>query len=261
MTTKSEARMTAKDIKRFLATKHKQDVFVTECKAGPTAYHGAPQLDAWVMKKSWAHPLLIGYEIKVSRSDFLNDRKWINYLEFCNEFYFVCPWGLISPKEVPDKSGLLYATKTGSKFITKVKAPYRIIESPELLYRYILMARVQVIDETTHINQRGYWQDWLREKDEDKHLGWNVSRKIRELVAGRIDSVERENNKLKRENDALQQAKIILESFGIDEPDAYDIEERITKAITLIPQHLITSVLRCGEALKEWQEEIKAKGE
>ena len=50
-----------------------------------------------------------GYEIKVSRSDFVNDTKWQDYLPYCHQFYFVCPPDLIQPDELPKEIGLMYA--------------------------------------------------------------------------------------------------------------------------------------------------------
>lgn len=50
-----------------------------------------------------------GYEIKVSRGDFKSDKKWTEYLAFCNQFYFVCPKGMIKLDELPPEIGLIYA--------------------------------------------------------------------------------------------------------------------------------------------------------
>ena len=87
--------ITANKIQSLLAVKHSKDIFVPECKDGPTHTADHLRMDAWVMKRSWVRPLSIGYEIKISRQDFLNDQKWHSYLNYCNEFYFVCPAGLI----------------------------------------------------------------------------------------------------------------------------------------------------------------------
>jgi hypothetical protein len=48
-----------------------------------------------------------GYEIKVSRSDFLADKKWREYLKYCRVFYFVAPAGIIKPSELPPEIGLI----------------------------------------------------------------------------------------------------------------------------------------------------------
>lgn len=64
----------------LLIARHAGDVFVPECKNGSTweTYYSDQRLlklDGWAMKKSWKNPCMTGYEIKVDRSDFLNDEK------------------------------------------------------------------------------------------------------------------------------------------------------------------------------------------
>lgn len=103
--------MKASFIKQVLAKKHSKDFFLCEVKTGPSWYtSGLGIIDAWAMKKSWANEKVTGYEIKVSRSDFVKDEKWTNYLPFCNEFYFICPKDLIKRDEVGGLiCGLTYA--------------------------------------------------------------------------------------------------------------------------------------------------------
>lgn len=137
--------ISAEDILKLLAQKHRKDIFVPQCKTGPTWYcnKGLLILDAWVMKKSWLNPLVIGYELKISRNDFLNDKKWRGYLSFCNEFYFVSLKNIIFPPELPEEAGLMY--KAGSRLFTKKKSIYRNIEIPTTIFEYILMNRIKVI--------------------------------------------------------------------------------------------------------------------
>lgn len=70
------------------------------------------------------------YEVKISRSDFMADKKK-NKNSFNgingplvakwnpNYFYYVCPDGLISVDEIPPFAGLYYATETGVSLIKK----------------------------------------------------------------------------------------------------------------------------------------------
>ena len=59
--------MKASDIIKLLEQRHSKDLFVPECKDGPTGSHGMHvRLDAWVMPKSWANPALRGYEVKIT---------------------------------------------------------------------------------------------------------------------------------------------------------------------------------------------------
>ncbi|GAG15780.1 unnamed protein product, partial [marine sediment metagenome] len=80
-------KVSAREIVRLLNNRHSEDIFVDECKNGPTWFGSHLRLDAWVMKRKWSPITTIGYEVKVSRSDFLNDDKWQGYLQYCNQFY------------------------------------------------------------------------------------------------------------------------------------------------------------------------------
>lgn len=59
---------------------------------------------------------LYEYEVKVSHSDFLAEKKkigkWDKVIsgERTNYFYYLCPEGVISPEEVPEYAGLIYVT-------------------------------------------------------------------------------------------------------------------------------------------------------
>jgi len=79
------------------------------------------------------HDKIIAFEIKVKRSDFLKDLKDFKKkhrfaLRISDEFYYVCPWGLIDKKEVPEDAGLMYVNKGNMIKIVK-PALVRIIQS------------------------------------------------------------------------------------------------------------------------------------
>jgi len=145
-----------------LASKHTQDLFVPHCKVGPSygfsniSYCACGRihrnsnlliLDAWVMPYSWVKPI-IGYEIKVSRQDFKRDKKWARYLEFCNLFYFVVPWGLIDVKEIPEEAGLVYLTKSQTSLRYIKRPPIRWWHQiPPSIFQYVLMWRKNELKE------------------------------------------------------------------------------------------------------------------
>ena len=142
--------ITEQHILDVLKSKHTRDIFVPHCKVGPSYggnSGGSLILDAWVMPFSWTRPI-IGYEVKVSRSDFRRDRKWPGYLQYCNLFYFVVPWGLIEPKEVPEEAGLCYLTKSQTAIRYMKRAPSRWWHGiPQGIFQYVLMWRKQAIAE------------------------------------------------------------------------------------------------------------------
>jgi len=102
----SERKITATDIIEYvkggmMVSTSNFDIKVSEF----CPYHANRRIDAFYLR---VHDKTTkGYEIKVSRSDFLGDDKWDNYLKYCNYFYFVAPKGLIGKHELPDGVGLI----------------------------------------------------------------------------------------------------------------------------------------------------------
>lgn len=76
----------------------------------PEFTYGGRRIDAAIIdtSKRWIR----GFEIKVTRSDFLRDEKWYEYTQFCSSLSIVCPEGLIMKEEVPRPFGLLYILGT-----------------------------------------------------------------------------------------------------------------------------------------------------
>lgn len=72
----------------------------------PEFTYGGLRIDGIVINtdKRWIR----GFEIKMSRADFLRDEKWHRYSEFCSSLSMVCPAHLIEPKEIPKEFGLLW---------------------------------------------------------------------------------------------------------------------------------------------------------
>jgi hypothetical protein len=210
-------RNTADILYDLLAVRHQADVVVRECKDGPTQSGTHRRMDAWVLKRSWAHPLTIGYEIKVVRSDFLKDDKWTDYLALCNEFYFVCPKKIIRPEELPAEAGLLVATTNLRRLYMKKKAPRRDIEIPDSLWRYIVMCRscIDRKDAIEQTNTREFWRAWLVERRLDRELGRRVSRALRKVITGKICEVKTINDRLQKEVESLKEVRRFLERLGL----------------------------------------------
>ena len=205
--------ITASMILDLLARRHSGDVFVPECKTD--SLRGL-RLDAWVMKKAWLHPSVTGYEIKINRSDFINDKKWQYYLPYCNEFYFVCPKGIIVPEELEENVGLLIVASTGTRLFTKRKSAYRDIDIPDKIFRHVLACRSRI---TKEYNSDGdnlrYWKQWLVEKEESRHVGAIVSKTIREMLY----NFQSENESLKRKMNEYDSIKRVISEMGIDPND------------------------------------------
>lgn len=95
--------MTADEIKILLRNRF---AFSTSSIFIPEYTWGNLRIDALIINTQ--KRLIRGFEIKVNRSDFLQDEKWIMYSQFCSSLSIACPEGLIQPNEVSKPFGLLW---------------------------------------------------------------------------------------------------------------------------------------------------------
>jgi hypothetical protein len=240
-------RMTANQCHEALARRHANDVFVPECKDGPT--HGANhfRVDAWAMARSWAHPCMVGYEIKVSRSDFLGDVKWRAYLPLCNQFYFACPPKLIDPSELDDDVGLVYCYAGPSRVRTVKKAKHRVIERGDTLVtmlEYVLMCRAKIARYEWEIKGRrdaSEWREFVATNAEYKDLGRSVAIKINKLVDARVGDLEGTNRLLKRENEKYAELIDWLKANKID-IHSYRARDQILSLNDIVDKQAIRSL-------------------
>ena len=225
-------RVDAEHISNLLASHHAEDVFVPECKNGPTqsVRDKLRILDAWVMLKSWSHWGTVGYEIKVSRSDFDQDQKWLEYLPYCHLFYFVCPGGLIRATDLPPGIGLMWVSQNGSKLHTKVHAhrhepdPAKLIE----LMSYVLMRKK---DEPLYQSNQAQSKDdrmaalrqVVEQANERKALAYFVNSHITRRINDAQNKLS-EAQTFKADADEIMKH---LELLGIRwDPEAYHWQER-----------------------------------
>ena len=247
--------MTSDQIIALLASRHTGDVFVAECKTGKSQGYTHSRLDAWAALKSWAHPCVFGYEVKVGRGDFLQDEKWRAYLDVCNQFYFVCPPGVIDPTEVPRDAGLLYASKNAAMLYTKKKAPHRQMKKPPVdLLWYILYSRAKITREYTGDgeNRRSTLSEWVKQKSDGQELSYLVHRKIHRIV----DDVRAENKRLKDENERYADIRTMMSEMGI-KPSAWRVRHDVERILRAVPgvDDLVCALAdahgRTGTALKQ----------
>ena len=151
--------MIAKDIVEALAKRHganndqttgKEWAFFEELRAGTgyrtydyqkgkvKPFNPEQRFDAWAINlyPSKHHEKIV-YEIKVNRSDFLNEinnpEKREQALHLSNYFYFATPKGLVSLEEIPEECGLIEVDENLNSRIKK-KAPYR--DSDVLMWQF-----------------------------------------------------------------------------------------------------------------------------
>jgi len=101
--------------------------------------YGSYRIDSIIidLRKRWIR----GFEIKMTRADFLKDEKWQSYTEFTSSLSIVCPDGLITPEEINKPFGLLYV-KNGAdhgRTLRWVKKPTRFQRRDGMAWLYLYL--------------------------------------------------------------------------------------------------------------------------
>jgi len=247
----------------LLRTKHSEDVFVPGCKNGPTTTGLRLRiLDAWAMNRSWSKMTWYGYEIKVSRSDFLRDEKWTDYLPLCNVLYFVAPPNVIDPRELPADVGLLVCSTNARRLYTKKKAVRREIDPPTDLFLYILMCRALISDgdfnsEYGRAQRIAYWKRVLDQKKEGRDIDWRLKGRIAERIAELRERTERAEARAST-LEAVEQ-RIVELGFDPEKPlSDWRISQKLTELKSDIPEDLTFTLRRARDNLNDLVEKIDA---
>lgn len=152
----NKLKVTAAQILRHIEKLYAKELppwaFYPEVKNGPSWGQKGSKLyimDAIAIKQSWNRPCITGYEIKISRSDFLRGRETAlkEYTKYCHKFSFACPPGVVTLEDLKEHGdvGLLYYSLEHDTLFTKRRAMYRKIDlrSPEVvgMLMYLAMYR------------------------------------------------------------------------------------------------------------------------
>lgn len=224
--------ITSYEIKEALSRKHgSREFFMTEVKNGPSGVVEGQllQFDGVAIYKSWSRPCIRGYEIKISRSDFLRDAKYQCYLPYFHEFYFVVPKGLIKREELEENIGLMYYDPETGNITTKKKAVYRNIEIDADFLFYIFMYRIDSERAPFMLHKEEAFRAWLKGKESSQQLAYTVKSKLLRDNA----TLEAEVRRLKYYEDAqekLNTLRTVMEKHGIRGP-LWDIEDQLEKAL------------------------------
>jgi len=177
---------TEREITQALKERHNKrgDYFASQVKMGS---FGSKILDAIAIPVTWSPVTVIGYEIKVSRADFMNDQKHPHYMSTCHLFYFVVPKGIIQKDEVPETVGIM-EYNNGKLRIVK-KASYRKVDiNPRMLLHMIFYK----LNEYERPMSRQEYLDDLKARTESKAWGSEIAKKISDLqfklrAEGKVD--------------------------------------------------------------------------
>lgn len=255
-------KVTATDIKRALAEKHWKDFFLTEVKSGPTQLvvpGGLKILDGLAVRKSWTSPCFTGYEVKISRSDFLRDAKFYTYEELCNCLYIVCPKGMIERTELPESVGLIYYDPEKKTLTTRKKAIFRKIEySPEMLL-YIIFSRLDSDRYPFFSEKRQYFEEYLAGKRENRHLANSVKTKMVQDNA-RLEAELKQVHGFQQQYEMHRAIMKVLEKHGIHKWYGDDIPKQLEKALSRTCPEDVSSVRQSLEYAVERLKRIEEAG-
>jgi hypothetical protein len=205
-------------IHALLARRHSDAIYVPECKMGQA---GTRTLDAWVLLPTWSPLTSIGYEIKVSRSDWTRDQKFMEYRPVCHLLMIAAEPGVVKLSELPEGVGLLEAAGKGdgSRLMMRVK-PARVEPDHRALSNlmaHVLMwrSRVQHRNDRTETREdrAARWQRWLDDKVVWREIGYHTGRKMRD----QIDNANAAKSDAERRAASLEEAVIVLRELGVTE--------------------------------------------
>lgn len=255
--------ITASQILDLIYKHHNDDVVVAECKNGPTyTTRALLKLDAWVLKRTYSPLTTIGYEIKVARSDFERDQKWVEYMDYCHQFYFVYPAGLIRSVDIPKEVGLFWTTLNGQGLRLKKHAERHEPDTEKLnrLFTYVLMSRTKIVSDMNEANKADtpeydrvqHMKDYLKECEEKKELAYMIKGHFRQFYDETVKkdrSLQYREDNIKRFEAKLAKLGIIWDSKSGNWYDNQQVENQIDALKKQIPEYLLMEMENTGQKL------------
>lgn len=198
----------------------------TEVKSGSVWVGAKNRFDLVAIYKSWTKPCIRIYEAKSDRRTFLNDQKWPGYLDYCNEFYWLCPTGLIEKNEVDPRCGLITINPKSGGVHTRKKAIFRDIEpickSDLLMYLFMWRMGTKAIGMTREEQIVLIQKDMEEDKDIGAQYACHISKTLDE-AASRYR--ERERALIRRESN-LKFFEKWCEEAGLNQ---YEVQNALKK--------------------------------
>lgn len=253
--------VSSETIETALADKHVTEFFVTQVKNGPTYISSnLLQVDAMAIYKSWSHQRIVGYEIKVSRSDFMRDAKYTAYTAYCNELYLVCPMGMIQAVELPLEIGLMWYNPTTKKIVTKRKAQFRRQEPDADMLFYLLMYRVQSDRYPFHSSKAEFFKEWLQNRDANASLGREIRGALPNEIR-RLNDQIREISHLSNQRDLIREIQNTIEKHGGRCWADKDIPAAIDRLASRPYCRELDDIEQQADLIKQWVSKARVKAE
>lgn len=253
-------------IHRCLQNRHSDDIIIPEAMCAKNADKmdagvTMRRLDYWIVKLSWARAAYTGYEVKVSRQDFLRDDKAHNYEPQCHNFIWVTAPGVVHDKsEIPANHGWIEISKNGKRLLTKKKAP-RLKVQHTAVFNAMKSAFMRHMKPHIILGKKEWFRHWLIEKEINRDLGHKVSKQLKEQINKRILEVEQDNLILRRENERLSEIKRLIEKHNIRGYSSHSVAEQLVQRAKAeaqgIPYGVIQLVERKGRELNNIAEQLR----
>lgn len=188
------------------------------------------------------------YEVKLTRSTWLADKKYQKYLNCCNRLYIACPKGVINKNELPNEVGLITRSENG----------WRVAKSPRLNINPSLMT----IDFILSLLYRGYEENIVQRNLRDriiaesnaplsqqaKKIGWEIARRLDKTKDSQIEEWCSDIWKL-------------FNKFGFETPEQFITGNQYNGEMVHLPSvYQIENLLSGTEALLKDLAAIKAIG-
>ena len=133
------------------------------------------------------------------------------------------------------------------------------------------MSRSKIVDSTytsadNGKNKQIYWQQWLDDKNENQDLGYNVSRKIRQLYDKNVKMVKINQGRMETHLKELEDVKRILKELGFNKNNLgwnYDrkLRQRIAEINAGFPEKDVINHLEMAiDDLRKTVKTIKEPG-
>lgn len=257
-----QSEVTAFQIKEALAKKHCKEFFMTECKNGPSYVQKGQMLrfDAVAIYKSWSPVHLRGYEIKVSRSDFQRDAKYPLYLPYFNEFYFICPKGIIRKEECPPGCGLMWYNPETGNIVTKLRAVWNNVEPDPMMLMHIIMNRLDSDRLPFFSDREEYIREYLKMRDSRKLFGASFrSALIQENQALQKRIAELDRAKL-LEN-SVKETMEVLKAEGVSCWSVSQMPQAVARAIRRTMPVDLEQIQYAAEGILKTLEKAKKKAD
>jgi hypothetical protein len=168
----------------------------------PTGHdvNGDLRLDGVNLQRSGQDLHVQGFEVKISRSDFLRDNKYHLYGQYVNALTLVCPSGMIQREEVPEHTGLMWYTPSSRSLRYRRKPTWDMSADTQAVRNSILTRLAWHDTGSRYLEHYETAQQYLDEKADWKNVGHYLGTKM----AKRIEQLEYQKAGSKNEEERIK---------------------------------------------------------